>query len=318
MTTSDADDPSDEELPGEENFWGQLDEDSGSDGADWAGEELEAAYMRAMEVLEASDAELPPVPTAKNPEDDDGPAAEVALASEQGIAAEGTPFNGAMAPSTDSQLPVIPSTEIPTEDRISPEELTAELTQLANQGANRQPVAPKSGTVTPREILEALLFVGGEPLTTRKLIGVLRGEFTAEFIESQIEGLNAQYTREGRPYEIRLAEGGYRMTLREDFERIRRKTYGLGPKEVKLSQEAIEVLAVIAYHQPLTAADIEQLGKPGSSGVVRQLLRRELVAVERTTGKSRDVIYRTTPRFLSLFGIRSLNELPRHEQVAYK
>lgn len=317
MTTSDADDPSDEELAGEGNFWGQLDEDSDSDGADWAGEELEAAYMRAMEVLEASDAELPPVPTPKNPEDD-GPAAEVALASEQGIVGEGTASNEPVAPSTDSQLPVISSTEIPAEDRISPEELTAELTQLSNQGANRQPVAPKSGTVTPREILEALLFVGGEPLTTRKLIGVLRGEFTAEFIESQIEGLNAQYAREGRPYEIRLAEGGYRMTLREDFERIRRKTYGLGPKEVKLSQEAIEVLAVIAYHQPLTAADIEQLGKPGSSGVVRQLLRRELVAVERTTGKSRDVIYRTTPRFLSLFGIRSLNELPRHEQVAYK
>lgn len=317
MTTFDADDPSDEELAGEDNFWGQLDEDSGSDGADWAGEELEAAYMRAMEVLEASDAELPPVPTAKNL-DDDGAAAEAPLDPERGIVVEGTASTEPAATSTDSQLPLIPSTEIPTGDRISPEELTAELTQLANQGANRQPVAPKSGTVTPREILEALLFVGGEPLTTRKLINVLRGEFTAEFIESQIEGLNAQYTREGRPYEIRLAEGGYRMTLREDFERIRRKTYGLGPKEVKLSQEAIEVLAVIAYHQPLTAADIEQLGKPGSSGVVRQLLRRELVAVERTTGKSRDVIYRTTPRFLSLFGIRSLNELPRHEQVAYK
>ena len=273
--------------------------------------------MRAMEVLEASDAELPPIPTPLDPEAEflTPEVAPVAAAQQADDEVQEIP---AVAETDAAFVPGVPEVAIPAADRISPEELTAELTHLSNQATNRKPVAPKSGTVTPREILEALLFVGGEPLTTRKLIGVLRDEFTAEFIESQIDGLNAQYTREGRPYEIRLAEGGYRMTLREDFERIRRKTYGLGPKEVKLSQEAIEVLAVIAYHQPLTAAEIDQLGKPGSSSVVRQLLRRELVAVERTTGKTRDVTYRTTPRFLSLFGIRNLNELPRHEQVAYK
>jgi segregation and condensation protein B len=317
MTTSDADDLSGEDISGEDTFWGQLDEDSGSEADDWAGEELEAAYMRAMEVLEASDAELPPIPTPVDPEAE-FVQAEVGKVSDSQSLSDVTQESSTAVEAASATLAAFPEAEIPAADRISPEELTAELTQLSNQATNRKPVAPKSGTVTPREILEALLFVGGEPLTTRKLIGVLRDEFTAEFIESQIDGLNAQYTREGRPYEIRLAEGGYRMTLREDFERIRRKTYGLGPKEVKLSQEAIEVLAVIAYHQPLTAAEIDQLGKPGSSGVVRQLLRRELVAVERNTGKSRDLTYRTTPRFLSLFGIRNLNELPRHEQVAYK
>lgn len=306
-----------DETPEEDSFWGQLDEETGSEEGDWAGEELEAAYMRAMEVLEASDAELPPIPTPVDPEAE-FLTAEALPVSESRGAGDVTQDASATVATASGTSPVVPEVEIPAADRISPEELNAELTQLSNQAINRKPVAPKSGTVTPREILEALLFVGGEPLTTRKLIGVLRDEFTAEFIESQIDGLNAQYAREGRPYELRLAEGGYRMTLREDFERIRRKTYGLGPKEVKLSQEAIEVLAVIAYHQPLTAAEIDQLGKPGSSGVVRQLLRRELVAVERTTGKSRDVTYRTTPRFLSLFGIRNLNELPRHEQVAYK
>jgi segregation and condensation protein B len=305
-----------DDIPEEDTFWGQLDQDSGSEN-DWAGEELEAAYMRAMEVLEASDAELPPIPTPVDPEAE-FLTAEVGPVSDSQSVSDLTQETSAAVETASAILPVIPEAVIPAADRISPDELKAVLTQLSNQATNRKLVAPKSGTVTPREILEALLFVGGEPLTTRKLIGVLRDEFTAEFIESQIDGLNAQYTREGRPYEIRLAEGGYRMTLREDFERIRRKTYGLGPKEVKLSQEAIEVLAVIAYHQPLTAAEIDQLGKPGSSGVVRQLLRRELVAVERTTGKSRDVTYRTTPRFLSLFGIRNLNELPRHEQVAYK
>jgi segregation and condensation protein B len=163
-----------------------------------------------------------------------------------------------------------------------------------------------------------MLFVGGEPLTTRKLSHVLRGEFSTDFIEAQLDELNSLYARQGRPYEIRLGEGGYRMTLREEHERIRRKTYGLGPREVKLSQDAIEVLAVIAYHQPLTTAQIEGLGKTGCSAIVRQLLQRELIAIERNPQKPKEVAYRTTPRFLSLFGIRNLNELPRLEQVAYK
>lgn len=317
MTTDEPDDVADDSS--DDAFWGQLDEAEGSEDAGWGGEELEAAYMKAMEALEASDAEfgeLPPAPVRVDPDLDLGDEEPIAAPVSSDLE-NATPTGETVA--ADPSVKSLATVEIPAEDRISPEELQAEITQLANQATKATaPVAVPAANITPRQILEALMFVGGEPLTTRKLAGVLRGEFSTEFIESQIDELNAIYSREGRPYEIRLSEGGYRMTLREDFERIRRKAYGLGPKEVKLSQEAIEVLAIVAYHQPLTATQVEELGKPGSSGVLRQLVRRELVAVERTTGKARDVNYRTTPRFLSLFGIRSLNELPRHEQVAYK
>ena len=78
------------------------------------------------------------------------------------------------------------------------------------------------------------------------------------------------------------------------------------------------MLAIVAYHQPISATAIEELGKPGCGAVIRQLLRRELIAVERNPDQPRDVKYLTTTRFLSLFGIRSLDELPRHEQVGYK
>lgn len=295
MSTSDDDD-----LPQEDSFWGQLDEastdgDSTTEPADWSGDELEEAYLRAMEVLEASEAQFPELPS------DPQTVSEVDAVPSPTVMVVAEP----------------PVSESP--DRIHSAEMTAELTQLTEEAARRRmPASPQSAAVTPRQILEALLFVGGEPLTIKKLGNVLRGEFPAEFIESQLDELNSLYVREGRPYEIRLGEGGYRMTLRADFEKIRRKTYGLGPREVKLSQEAIEVLAVIAYHQPLTTTAIEELGKPGSSVVLRQLLRRELIAVDRSAGRPRDVAYRTTPRFLSLFGIRSLNELPRQEQVVYK
>ncbi len=295
MSTSDEDD-----LPQEDSFWRQLDEaspdgDSTAEPADWSGDELEEAYLRAMEVLEASEAQFPELPP------DPQPLSDADVIPSQTVVVVAEP----------------PVSESP--DRIHSAEMTAELAELTEAAARRQtPASQHTAAVTPRQILEALLFVGGEPLTIKKLGNVLRGEFPAEYIESQLDELNSRYAREGRPYEIRLGEGGYRMTLRGDFEKIRRKTYGLGPKEVKLSQEAIEVLAVIAYHQPLTTTAIEELGKPGSSVVIRQLLRRELIAVDRSAGRPRDVAYRTTPRFLSLFGIRSLSELPRQEQVVYK
>jgi segregation and condensation protein B len=295
--------PADDDLEPDDSFWNQLGEDSVDEPADWAGDELEAAYLRAMETLEATEAQFPTpeVPSTVDPDEIEA----------QLTATVDTETPGQSESSTNST---------PAEsERLNPEALAAELTDLSEAAARRNAlVNSPSANVTPRQILEALLFVGGEPFTTRKLSNVLRGEFSAEYIETQIDELNSLYFRQGRPYEIRLGEGGYRMTLREEFERIRRKTYGLGPKEVKLTQEAIEVLALVAYHQPVTAAAVEEMGKPGCGSVLRQLLRRELISVERTPERPREVAYRTTVRFLSLFGIRSLNDLPRLEQVAYK
>ncbi|MFO1045644.1 MAG: SMC-Scp complex subunit ScpB [Planctomycetaceae bacterium] len=299
----------DEELDQEsdEGFWGQL--DGAPEAAEWAGDELEEAYLRAMEVLEASDAQFPDAPQVDLSIDEATHVAETTPPSGTGAEQEQPQDGTATAASAVSSS---------SADRIDDAALAVELKDLSEKAAGAEPssISPNPN-VTPRQILEALMFVGGEPLTARKLVNVLRGEFSVAFVESEIDELNVRYAREGRPYEIRLGEGGYRMVLREDFERIRRKAYGLGPKEVKLTQEAIEVLAVIAYHQPVTTATIEELGKPGASGVIRQLIRRELVAVERTKG-SKEITYRTTPRFLSLFGLRNLNELPRLEQVGYK
>lgn len=283
-------------VPDEPSYWDQLGEEPQAELADWSGDELEQAYLRAIEVLEASDAELPDPASVEPTAPDD-------------LSSSAT----ATTPSTfDTQA----LHETPTITAAERAEATEDLKQLAARRAVASPEQPP--TVLPRQILEACLFVGGDALTAKKLSGVLRGEFSIEYIERELDELNTLYASEGRPYEIRLGDGGYRLTLRDDFERIRNKAYGLGPKEVRLSQEALEVLAVVAYHQPITATAIEGLGKPGSGAVLRQLLRRELIAVERKPDKPRDVAYLTTPRFLSLFGIRSLDELPRHEQVGYK
>ncbi|MBS0265106.1 MAG: SMC-Scp complex subunit ScpB [Planctomycetes bacterium] len=172
--------------------------------------------------------------------------------------------------------------------------------------------------VSPAQIIEAAMFVGGSPLTARKLVALLRGSFDVAFVEQTIDELNAAYAAQERPYEIRLGDGGYRMELRADFDRLRHRVYGSGPREVRLAQDVLEVLALIAYRQPITQKEIETHGKPNAGNLIRQLLRRDLVTFERGPGGRKDVQYQTTPRFLSVFGISSLEDLPQAEDLAKK
>ncbi len=268
---------------------------------DWGGGELEAAYLKALSALEASESEMPQKteeavssPRTSNPTDGSIEArhlSSVTTTKNEEIAAAESDLIDEIDFSANSPESVINAEESPPVIEVRP---------------------------TPRQIIEACLFVGGNPLTSSRISVVLRGEFDADFVDREINELNRLYAVEERPYEIRLGEGGYRLALRDEFERIRHKVYGLGPKEVRLSQEALEVLAVVAYHQPIKQARVEELGKPGCGPILRQLVRRELIAISRDPEHPKDVNYKTTPRFLSLFGIGSLDELPRHEQVTYK
>jgi len=193
---------------------------------------------------------------------------------------------------------------------------TDEDSEPASQpNSNPNPIPQR---VTARQVIEAAIFVGGEPLTSKKLCYMLKGDYDLDAVERAIEDLNLQYSDEARPYEFRLGEGGYRMVLREEFERIRNRVFGIGPREVKLSQDVLEVLALVAYRQPITSEEIEELGKEKPTPLLRQLLRRELISLERDIENRKRVTYSTSKRFLSLFGIGSLNELPQADELAFK
>ncbi|MDB4614729.1 SMC-Scp complex subunit ScpB [bacterium] len=172
--------------------------------------------------------------------------------------------------------------------------------------------------VNPRQVVEAVLFVGGEPVTAKKLCSVLRGDFQPEHMNSLIDELNDQYRSEQRPYEVRLLEGGYQIKLRPEFDQIHRKVYGMGSREVKLSQDALEILALVAYEQPISRGDVEEFGKKNAGSMLSQLVRRELLEVDRSAGGGKKLIYRTTQRFLSLFGIGHPDELPHMDSLQYK
>lgn len=192
---------------------------------------------------------------------------------------------------------------------------TSDAPRIPATAPMRPTEAPR---VTPRQILEAALFVGGIELTAEKLASLLKGDFTAEFVVRTLGELNHRYANEGRPYEIRCEEGLYRLSLRNEFEALRRRVYGLGPKEVKLTQDALEVLSLIAYRQPISRPDIETLREGNAGNVLRQLVRRQLVGVRRDSDASGNVVYETTPRFLEVFGVASLDELPRGDDRGFK
>lgn len=202
-----------------------------------------------------------------------------------------------------------------------PETPSAEVGRTGLQArpkqANDGPGDPSCG-VTPGQILEAALFVGGTDLTLKTLCKLLGNEFSSDRVDEFIQELNQRYSQEGRPYDIRFGEGGYRLALRPELDDVRNRVFGLGPKDVKLSQEALEVLSLIAYRQPIAADDVAELrgGPPG--GVLRQLLRRELIGLVRSEEDPKQVRYHTTPRFLEAFGLATLDDLPQADDLAYK
>lgn len=205
--------------------------------------------------------------------------------------------------------------ELPPDEADAVEELTANEVKDEPGDHVAEPGHP---TVSPLQILEAALFVGGVDLTLKRLCQLLRDEFPPERVEAFVDELNARYTSEGRPYEVRFGEGGYRLALRAEFEDVRNRVFGLGPREFKLSQEALEVLSLVAYEQPIEADRVIELRGDNSSTLLRQLLRRQLVSLERVDDASKEVVYRTTPRFLQAFGLNDIGDLPRSEDLAFK
>ncbi len=179
-----------------------------------------------------------------------------------------------------------------------------------------QPTARSAPTVNQRQVIEALLFVGGSPLSTRKLADLLGGSATPEDVLSLIDELNARYATDERPYRIQIAEGGCRMQLNPEFEKVRHRVYGVGPREVKLSQDVLEILAYIAYSQPASDERLAGLGRESTPTAVRQLLRRELIEIRRD--QAGVIHYATTPRFLELFGLGGIDDLPLPSDLAFK
>src|SRR5262249_45521068 len=122
--------------------------------------------------------------------------------------------------------------------------------------------------------------------------------------------LNRDYRRQGRPYRVQRREQGYELVLLPRYRGVLDRLYG-SVREARLSPAALDVLALVAYRQPAGGQEVGRRRGLAPGAPLRQLVRLGLIAVQRGEAGRREVSYGTTPRFLKLFGLSSLDDLPR-------
>ena len=156
--------------------------------------------------------------------------------------------------------------------------------------------------------IEALIFAGDRPSTKAKLRKVFP-ELSGAELGRIVASINATLLDQGRPYEIVEVNGGYQFRTRPEYGTVIRAARP--ERRVRLSRPALETLAVVAYRQPLTRAELEELRCVDCGAVLRTLLERDLVRiVGRRDVPGRPSLYGSTSHFLETFGLRSLRDLP--------
>jgi segregation and condensation protein B len=159
-------------------------------------------------------------------------------------------------------------------------------------------------------VLECLLFVASEPVTPRQVGETL--ELEEEAAAVVLEHFRRNYVNGGGLQVVRLA-GGYQLRTRPEFAGV--VSTFLRPAAQKLSRQALETLAIIAYEQPITQPEVDALRGVSSDGVIKTLLDKELIRdAGRKDAPGRPILYRTTDHFLKHFGLADLTELPKLDE----
>ena len=163
-----------------------------------------------------------------------------------------------------------------------------------------------------KRIIEALLFVAEKPLTIAQIKEVLEEE-DSQVIKGQIEKLRNDYKDTGRSFNITEVAGGYRITTDPEYAPWLKKLYRRSRAE-RLSRPSLETLAIVAYRQPVTRQEVEDIRGVNVEGVLKTLLDRALVRYcGRKPVAGRPFLYGTTRQFLEFFGLQSLDDLPKLE-----
>lgn len=161
--------------------------------------------------------------------------------------------------------------------------------------------------------VEAILFASDSPLKPAKISQV--AELGIREIKKAIESLNARYDEIGAAFRIENIADGYQMLTQPQYHDVLSRLLRVR-NDSRLSQAAMETLAITAYRQPILRADIEAIRGVACGEVLRGLLERQLIKiVGRAEVPGRPMLYGTTRRFLEVFGLSSLDDLPRVEEL---
>lgn len=180
------------------------------------------------------------------------------------------------------------------------------------EAADEVPVLPATEV---RAVLEALIFASPQPVTAREIGKVMQGVPKDDW-QRALEEIRADYARDGRGLQLVEVANGYQITTRPEYNDWVREL--IDPKSpTRLSIQALETLAVIAYKQPVTLPEIIELRGIKSGGVIKTLLEKRLIRIlGRREVVGRPILYGTTRQFLLHFGLKDVQELPKIEEFA--
>ena len=163
-------------------------------------------------------------------------------------------------------------------------------------------------------ILEALLLSSDEPLTPGKVREILP-EFKDVNFKKVVDELNDLYQQSGRAFRIEAIADGYQFFTLPDYALYLEKLHARRLQS-RLSTKALETLAIVAYKQPITRHEIEEIRGVNVDGVIKTLLSRNLITISGTAGTpGNPFLYKTTRQFLEYFGLKNLKELPRLKEL---
>jgi segregation and condensation protein B len=164
-----------------------------------------------------------------------------------------------------------------------------------------------------KNIIESLLFVAGEPLSLDRFKSILE-TVEGKQIRAALQALTEEYEARGGGFRLCEVAGGWQLRSRQEHHTWIKRL--LQPSPQRLSKAALETLAIVAYKQPIIRADIEAIRGVAVGEVIRSLMYKGLVKI---TGRAeilgRPMLYGTTKKFLEVFGLNSLKDLPKAEEL---
>jgi len=166
-----------------------------------------------------------------------------------------------------------------------------------------------------KSIIEAILFATDEPLSADRLADAAGEDVTVGLVREAVQALVQEYDATGRAFTVEEIAGGYQLLTRPEFNKYLKKILQ-ARHEARFTQAALETLAIIAYKQPITRAEVEDIRGVACSDMIRTLMEKGLVRIAGRSDKiGRALLYGTTKKFLQAFGLSSVKDLPDAKQL---
>ncbi len=161
-------------------------------------------------------------------------------------------------------------------------------------------------------LIECILFLESEPLSVKVISN--KAQLSEEVVAKCLEKLEEKYSAQDSGVELTMITGGWCLTPKKEYWDVLKEYYG-SKREGRLSKSAMETLAIIAYSQPITRAEIEQIRGVGVDNMIRLLIERNLIKeVGKKEAPGRPTLFGTSKEFLKLFRLNSIAELPKLDE----